>query len=62
MTKPVSEHLKEIADLLLKESGYPYPKDSREPSMRAFAFGMAIGSIMKLRGEWKEKEDDADPD
>ena len=47
--------IKKITSGLMDDSGYPYPKDSTEPPMRAFAYGLAIGSLLAVEKRMEEE-------
>lgn len=42
----LEKYLDEVINLVQEASGYPYPEDSKEPPIRALAYGVAIGSLL----------------
>ena len=54
--KTVSKCLQNIMNDLVKKSGYPL-KTVSDPN-EALAYGLAIGAISRLRGEWDIKSHD----
>lgn len=51
----VSDHLRRIIEDLRLDSGYPYPDGSKEDPLRAFAYGLAIGTLEAKLAEWERK-------
>lgn len=57
MTKDstIAEYLKEITTKVMADSGYPYPEGAKVDPNKAFAYGLAIGTLIKLEQEWRDK-------
>lgn len=48
-------HLRQIIDRLQSDSGYPYKAGDRADPTRAFAYGLAIGTLESLAKEWERR-------
>lgn len=58
--KSVSNCLKDIIEELTKLSGYPYSDSDPFPNQyRAFAYGLAIGTLSRLQHEYEQREHQA---
>jgi len=51
----VSDHLNAITRKIEHDSGYPYPENSNVPAEKAFAYGLAIGTMLALIKEWEKR-------
>ena len=60
-----AQYIEEVIQLVYKASGYPYPSDyvgTAETSARAFAYGVALGTLSKCKDEWEQREAEAKRD
>lgn len=53
--KSVADYLTIIVNNLEAASGYPYPENSVVSGNKAFAYGLAIGTIHGLISKWEER-------
>lgn len=51
----VAQQLRSIIDKLQSDSGYPYREGDKADPARAFAYGLAIGTLEGALQEWERR-------